>query len=113
MTNTKLYNSIYKTVENLMTHNKLFNERDGSIVEDMTLELLKRELHANVGAPFQDCVIPFKFNGKDYDADYWQEKTKAGDTIWCCEVTEFDIYMNMRDYNTEFMWSDYIDNIGE
>ena len=113
MTNTKLYNSIYKTVEKIMTHNKLFNETDASIVEDITVELLKRELQANVGAAFQDCVIPFKFNGKDYDADYWQEKTKAGDTIWCCEVTEFDIYMNMRDYNTEFMWSDYIDNIGE
>lgn len=111
MTNTKLYDSIYKTVENLMTHNKLFNERDASIVEDMTIDMLKRELDSNKGYPLEQCVIPFKINGKDYDADYWQECTEAGDMIWCCEVTQYDIEMNMRDYDTEFMWSNYVDNI--
>jgi len=101
-----------------MTHYELFNKADASIVEDMTVELLKREIQENLKAPFQDCVstlshyhIPFKFNGKDYDADYWQEKTEAGDMIWCCEVTQYDIKMNMRDYDTEFMWSNYVDNI--
>ena len=96
-----------------MTHNELFNKADASIVEDMTLELLEREIKENVGAPFQDCVITFKFNGKDYDADYWQEKTEAGDIIWCCEVFKIDIYMDMFDWDSEFMWSDYVDNIGE
>jgi hypothetical protein len=111
MTDNKLYNSIYKTVESSMTHNQLFNAEDGSIVEDMTLDLLKQEIKENAGTPIEECVIPFNFNGKHYDADYWQESTAKGDTIWCCEVTEFDIEMNMRDYNTEFMWSDYADNI--
>lgn len=92
-----------------MTHNKLFNERDASIVEDMTIEMLKRELEH--GQEFKDCCLAFKFNGKDYDADYWQECTEAGDMIWCCEVTQYDIEMNMRDYDTEFMWSNYVDNI--
>lgn len=119
MTDSKLYNSIYKTVEKIMTHNDLFNKKDASIVSDMTLELLEREIRDDLHAPFQDCDstlshyhIPFKFNGQDYDADYWQDKTEAGDIIWCCEVTKFDIDMNMRDYDTEFMWSDYADNIG-
>ena len=96
------------------THNQLFNKADAALVEDITIELLQREIRANVGAPFKDCVIPFKFNGQDYDADYWQEITPEHSAhIWCCEVTKFDINMNMRDYDTEFMWSDYVDNIGE
>jgi hypothetical protein len=110
---TKLKEAINKTVEQMLTgtHNELFNDTDLSIVCDMTLELLRNEIKGNPGLPFEDCVISFKFNGKDYDADYWQELTEEGDEIWCCEVTEFDIEMNMRDYNTEFLWSDYADNI--
>jgi hypothetical protein len=110
---TKLKEAINKTVEQMLTgtHNELFSDADLPIVCDMTLELLRKEIEDNDFNDFQDCVISFKFNGKDYDADYWQELTEAGDTIWCCEVTEFDIEMNMRDYDTEFLWSDYVDNI--
>ena len=110
---TKLKEAINRTVEQLLTgtHNELFSDTDLSIVCDMTLELLRNEIEGNPGLPFEDCVIAFKFNGKDYDADYWLQLTEYGDEIWCCEVTEFDIEMNMRDYNTEFLWSDYADNI--
>jgi hypothetical protein len=110
---TKLKEAINKTVEQLLTgtHNELFSDADLSIVCDMTLELLRQEIKDNDFNGFEDCVIPFKFNGKDYDADYWQELTEYGDKIWCCQVTEFDIDMNMRDYDTEFMWSEWVEDI--
>ena len=110
---TNLKEAINRTVEQMLTgtHDELFSDADLPIVCDMTLELLQDEIEGNPGLPFEDCVIPFKFNGKDYDADYWQELTEYGDEIWCCEVTEFDIEMNMRDYNTEFLWSEWAEDI--
>lgn len=107
---SKLKEAINKTVEQLLTgtHDELFNDNDLSLVCDMTVDLLRKEIKDNADNDLWDCVIPFKFNGKDYHADYLQELTPDGDIIWVCQVIDAEV---MHCYNTQFMWSEWAEDI--
>ena len=85
-----------------MTNINKLSDYQRLLIEDKTIKILKNKLEQNIDCT--DTSIKFVYEGKKYDAFYYQYTTDAGNKFWGCEVSKYNSHNDTYSFDNVVKW---------